>query len=248
MNDVQSESKTLVLLAGGEALRLKSYLHRNDIVKCLSEFGPLCFLDYLLGQAAQAEFKKVIILAGPSRRKVLEHLEQKDLPFEVLLPIEEMPLGTGGCLSLVEESLITDSFWLCNADTYFAENPFLYGSVLLENEAALYQDQHFFFVSQGSSNERGSLDTNASANSNLYDLSSVVYSGVALLKSSVFNEIRRLQAQEGHLALSLEKDIYPALNGQTKLVSWPLAFIDFGTAYGYEKLKEVLGSKDRKFQ
>lgn len=245
MIEPQRETKTLVLLAGGEATRLKEHLQRKDIVKCLTDFGSFCFLDYLLIQAQEADIETVIVLAGPSREKVIHHLNQSKTAFRFEFPIEETPLGTGGALRLATPLIHEDYFWLVNADTYFESNPFQEAAKVLKNQSLLSPlPSHNLFLSRKGFEENMGEVKGVEEFQTLYDLGAWSYSGIGRLETKALQRVLcDLSGRSGlNHRISFEKDVYRLLRMEMALLPWDLSYIDFGTSHGYEHLRKTLAA------
>ncbi|WP_413292295.1 NTP transferase domain-containing protein [Bdellovibrio sp. HCB185ZH] len=227
------ESKTLVLLAGGKASRLNSFLNSQGHVKCLTEFSGRLFLDYLLAQANSAGIEHVIILGGPNREVIENSVRKLNYPMRFSFPQEKVRLGTGGALTLTAPYLQEKYFILANADTYFSENPFeLVKSQLQEHrDAILFMRTH---AAQSSFHEISERITHAWPD--LYQTPSYTYTGLSVLSSELVHNWPSLGLPP---SCSYEKDVFNKIKIRSKFTAYPFAEIDFGTEAGFKHLEKV---------
>lgn len=243
MKNRQLVSKTLVLLAGGAGSRLKSFLQSDENIKCLSLFAGRTFLDFLLDQAQDAGFEKVIILAGANRAAISDVAHKTQRKLQIVFPDEQSPLGTGGALKLVEPHLTEASFFLSNADTFFAVNPFIEIGKLDLSCLTNSDVWGCFFVSDLSRSESpryrpGEQVSSAEvASQTLYGLGDLTYIGIAHLRAEFLSRWSSLGLSA---KASLEADVFPSLQKRAVLVNTNLDFIDFGTGSGYEEMIELV--------
>ncbi|WP_413576219.1 sugar phosphate nucleotidyltransferase [Bdellovibrio sp. HCB290] len=233
MGTTELETKTLVLLAGGKASRLNDFLKTDDQVKCLSRFGDMVFIDYLLSQAIEAGINHVIVLAGPALESISAHIKQSSYPIRFSFPKEETRLGTGGALSLIAPFLDESRFILSNADTFFDENPFLFFQ-----ERLLGTNSVFLLSSRASHSNAQLLQAAKTMHwPDLYNTDEFSYTGIALLNSDVFLNWKSLGLPE---CCSFEKDVFPKIKNAAEFYSANFAEIDFGTEDGFRRLQSIL--------
>ncbi len=233
MGTAELESKTLVLLAGGKASRLNSFLNSENRVKCLTEFEGRIFLDYLLTQAQDAGIKNVIILGGPDRERIEHAVSELNYSMSFSFPVENERRGTGGSLALLAPYLRESHFILSNADTYFAENPFeLLKSLKIQDHLALFlmrnqsKDHHFSKVSLQMS---GSWP-------DLYQTDTFTYTGLSILNSEIIFNWNNFGLPT---TCSFEKDVFGKIKNRSNFISYPFAEIDFGTEAGFKRMQQI---------
>ncbi|MBO9668313.1 MAG: NTP transferase domain-containing protein [Bdellovibrio sp.] len=237
------ESKTLVLLAGGSGSRLSNYLQKPGHVKCLSEFSGLVFLNYLLRQAEFAGIEEVIVLGGPQRELIARAVESEKYQLRFSYPVENQRLGTGGALKLVLPHLKEKKFYLMNADTYFAENPFLliqHYMRSVQNDVRI-QGHLFFDESNSQGKQVHSLGQNGCVQwVDLYSTTPYIYAGVALLSEVLLKDWAAGGIQG---ACSFEKEFFSLYKDQIQCHVYPFRHLDFGTGEGFENLQRLLKPK-----
>ena len=149
---------TLVILAGGASSRMKRSLasntnsltkeeveQANKMSKGLIALGKnkLPLLDYVLFNAKQAGFTKIVFLTGPDNAAFLEHYGQKGNyhGLETYFAVQhipgdrEKPLGTADALlqTIDQQSwLKTSKFVVCNSDNLYSVKAF---SLLAQSQA-----------------------------------------------------------------------------------------------------------------
>lgn len=234
MVNSELESKTLVLLAGGTASRLNSFLNSKNHVKCLSQFADRIFLDYLLSQAQSAGIENVIILGGPNREVIRNAVLKLGISMRFSFPEEKVRLGTGGALTLTAPYLNEEYFILSNADTYFGSNPF----ELLKTQSIGNKSAMFFMRNHSPIASFQEVPTTESQTwPDLYQTPSYTYAGLSVLSSDI---VHAWQSFNFPAVCSYEKDVFGGIKDRSKFISYPFAEIDFGTENGFKQLQEIL--------
>ena len=107
----------VVILAGGKGKRIRHLT--NNIPKPLAKIGGRPFLDILIQNISKFNLNKIFILAGHKGNKIKKKYHNKKINLiDVECIVEKKPLGTGGCLKLIEKKL-TKNFFVVNGDTFF---------------------------------------------------------------------------------------------------------------------------------
>lgn len=106
-----------IVLAGGLGTRLRSAV--SDLPKCLAPIGDKPFLFFLLEELARQGVTRVILSVGYRKEKVMEYVEGREWPFEVVWAVEEEPLGTGGGIRLALSMAREERVLVLNGDTFF---------------------------------------------------------------------------------------------------------------------------------
>ena len=92
----------VIILAGGKGSRIKNYLSSNP--KPLVKIGKMSFLKQLIQNISKYNVNKIIILAGYRGKKIYDKFHGKKINLiDIECVIEEVPLGTGGCLALIKK-------------------------------------------------------------------------------------------------------------------------------------------------
>lgn len=237
MVNSELESKTLVLLAGGMASRLNSFLNSESQVKCLTEFSGRVFLDYLLAQGHSAGIEHVIILGGPNREIIENAVGKLNYPMHFSFPEEKTRLGTGGALTLTAPYLQEKYFILSNADTYFSENPF----ELVKSQSTANKDAVFFmrnFETKPAFHDIS--EQKAHAWPDLYQTHSYTYTGLSVLSSEIVHNWHKLGLP---MSCSYEKEVFNKIKTRAKFTAYPFAEIDFGTESGFKHLQSIFNKE-----
>jgi len=108
-----------VILAGGRGTRLGSLT--DDLPKPMLPVLGKPFLEHLLNYWAGQGIRRFIVSAGYRHESIQAHFGKNWQGIEIVMSIEEQPLGTGGGLLHAERLLASDGSFLClNGDTFFA--------------------------------------------------------------------------------------------------------------------------------
>ena len=108
MNDTR-----VVILAGGKGTRLRPYT--AVLPKPLMPIGEMPILEVVLRQLKSAGFRKITLAVNHLADLMQAFFgDGSALGLEISYCIENEPLGTAGCLSLVED--LTDTFLVMNGD------------------------------------------------------------------------------------------------------------------------------------
>ena len=103
----------VVILAGGKGTRLRPYT--TVLPKPLMPIGDMPILEVVLRQLKSAGFKKVTLSVNHLADLIQAFFgDGSALGLEIEYCIENEPLGTAGCLSLVRN--LTDTFLVMNGD------------------------------------------------------------------------------------------------------------------------------------
>ncbi|GAB2845680.1 nucleotidyltransferase family protein [Actinocorallia aurea] len=103
--------KQAVILAGGNATRLRPYTDR--VPKALVDVGGKPILDHQLAWLADEGVEHVVLSCGYRADVLQRHLLGRTLPLEVTVVVEDRPLGRGGGLKYAARALpLPDAPWL----------------------------------------------------------------------------------------------------------------------------------------
>lgn len=108
-----------ILLVGGKGTRLKQLV--SDRPKPLALVQEIPFLDILLSFLAdQHLFTNVILAAGYMGEQIASQYRTHSYPFALSCIIEPEPLGTGGAIEHCLPHVESETFFVCNGDSYIA--------------------------------------------------------------------------------------------------------------------------------
>ncbi len=110
------EKVTGIILAGGLGTRLRSVT--PDKPKTIVEINHRPFITYLLDQMNSTSLKNIIICSGYLSELVEKEIGNQYGNLEIRYSVEEVPLGTGGALSLALSKVETDYLLVMNGDSY----------------------------------------------------------------------------------------------------------------------------------
>ena len=106
-------NKTALIMAGGFGKRLG---HKTkNTPKPLLKIGNEPMLETLIKKLEESNFKKIYISTFYLYKKIQKHIENRNSKSDIELIIEDRPLGTAGCISLVPEE-DRDLLMVINAD------------------------------------------------------------------------------------------------------------------------------------
>jgi D-glycero-alpha-D-manno-heptose 1-phosphate guanylyltransferase len=112
-----SESHNVcIILAGGFGTRLRSLI--PDKPKCLAPVGNKSFLEIQLGLLKRQGINSFVLSLGYMASLVLDELEKLREEFNIRYVIEETPLGTGGAILHVMNTLRIEEAMVTNGDTF----------------------------------------------------------------------------------------------------------------------------------
>lgn len=103
-----------VIIAGGAGTRLGKM--SKEIPKPMLEVGGKPILEHQIENLKRCGFKDIIICTGHMSHKIEEYfLDGKGIDVEIKYSVEKRPLGSGGCLKMLEDELL-DPFIALNGD------------------------------------------------------------------------------------------------------------------------------------
>ncbi len=110
--------QSCIVLAGGLGTRLRSVV--GDLPKGLAPVGRRTFLELQIDALLAAGIDEVILSLGYQADVVVRALERTLATRPVRHVIEPSPLGTGGALAHVMDTLALDEALAANGDTYLS--------------------------------------------------------------------------------------------------------------------------------
>lgn len=109
---------TVAILAGGFGTRLKSIIKRKP--KVLAQVRKHPFLEYLLHQLNQANFKQAVLCTGYLSDHIEKAFGRKYKNLHLLYSPEQTPLGTAGSLRKALPLLASETVLVMNGDSFCA--------------------------------------------------------------------------------------------------------------------------------
>ncbi|MEP7196693.1 MAG: HAD-IIIA family hydrolase [Saprospiraceae bacterium] len=106
-----------VILSGGFGTRLSHLI--PGLPKSLAPIVQIPFLDYLIRYLIDQRVDHFIFSLGYQHEQIIEFIHSNYPNLHATYCIEESPLGTGGAILNTIDSIESENFFLCNADTYF---------------------------------------------------------------------------------------------------------------------------------
>jgi NDP-sugar pyrophosphorylase family protein len=222
-----------LILAGGLGTRLRRAIGATP--KAMAPVAGRPFLEFLLDRSAQAGFRRVVLLTGYGAETIEGYFGTgQERGLEIAYSREPEPLGTGGALRLAASRFPDERFLVMNGDSFFdialpslveahllsgalatlalahAPEPGRFGGVEAETDGRVSR-----FVEKGEPVPGG-----------------LVNAGIYVIERSVLDAIAPGRA------VSLEREVFPALVGQG-LYAVPFAgsLVDIGVPLDLEALR-----------
>lgn len=105
-----------IVLAGGLGTRLRDTV--GDVPKCLAPVGAQTFLDIQLATLWAAGVGRVVLSLGHQAGQVVALVRTRHAQRPVQWVIEPKPLGTGGAIAHVMDTMGIDEALVANGDTH----------------------------------------------------------------------------------------------------------------------------------
>jgi D-glycero-alpha-D-manno-heptose 1-phosphate guanylyltransferase len=109
-----------IVLAGGLGTRLQSII--SELPKPMAPIANKPFLFYLLKWLEKNGVSRVILSVGHKWEIIFNEFGEHFNSVELVYSVEDLPLGTGGAISLAMSRLKNDHFFIINGDTLFDVN------------------------------------------------------------------------------------------------------------------------------
>lgn len=231
--------KQAIILAGGKGTRLGGFT--KNIPKPMLEVGGKPFLEFLVWNLARQGVSDILIFAGYKSEKIKEYFHNKFFYGSFIkVLIEEIPLGTGGCLKKHKEYL-DDRFWLLNGDTFF-------DSSLLEIFQQFSEDDEIIINGTliDDPDRYGSLVIDSQ--NYVLEFNEKKRSGESLISAGIYLLHKKYITNLPDGFISLEKDIFPNLakHKKIKLFVSEAFFIDIGIPDSLAFARDIFDKKMRK--
>lgn len=224
----------VVVLCGGKGTRLKEVV--SDRPKPMSEINGRSFLDILIGYVSGFGFRRFILCAGYMADFIRQHYSVGKTQVEIVLSVEEVPLGTGGAVKHAEKLVQSSSFLVMNGDSFcpvslsqflefHSKKNALVSMVVTESEDV----KDFGLISLDASQRIVRFEEKKEGKK------SFINAGIYLFQKEVFSLI------PSNVRYSLEHDLFPTLVDQ-KFYGYVTQekLIDIGTPERYEQAKRIL--------
>jgi NDP-sugar pyrophosphorylase family protein len=230
MNDMD-----VVILCGGMGTRLKNVV--SDRPKPMAEINGRPFLDILIEYMMSFGLQRFILCAGYKADFIKQYYYKREPKIEIVLSVEEVPMGTGGAIKNAEYLIQTSNFIVMNGDSFcpfdmlgFLDFHLGKGAVVSIVVVESEDTKDFGLISLDNSqkiirfNEKTGKDENSFINAGIY-----------LFKKEIFSLI------PSNRSYSLEYDLFPEL---VKREFYGFIthekLIDIGTPERYEQAKRNL--------
>lgn len=225
----------LVILCGGRGTRLGTLT--DNIAKPLLQFHNISFITYLINFYKKYPIENFYFLAGYKGKLFIKEFHKKKICLSnSFVQVEKSPLGTGGCLNLIQKKL-KNNFLVINADSFFNYNfniftkkiPNIAKMILVKNKS-YYQN-----------NNLNSLKISKKKKV-IIGKSNYMNGGVYFFSKKIFNYIKKNKKS------SLENDVLMPLIKKNLIDGEKLNsnFLDMGTKINYLLAKKFLNKEFKK--
>lgn len=106
-----------IILAGGMGTRLKSVV--SDVPKPMAPVLDRPFLTYILDNLADSGFTRVILAVGYKKEVIMDYFKNEYKGMDIIYSIENVSLGTGGCIKQAMSYVLEPFVFVINGDTMF---------------------------------------------------------------------------------------------------------------------------------
>lgn len=238
----------VLILAGGLGTRLRAVV--ADRPKVLAPVGGRPFLDVLVARLHAGGVRRIALLLGHFHEQVERHVDDNlrtgypDVNFAC--SVEPTPLGTAGALryAQVHGGLCAGTSILMNGDTYFEFD----AAALLAAHDAAGALVTMATRAVPDSGRYGALDVAADGRVRGFREKDPTI-GAGVINAGVYViEPRLVDAIPGGRAVSLEREVFPALlaaGERIQAVAQDGHFVDIGTAESYAEFETFLRSSSR---
>lgn len=109
----------VVMMAGGKGTRL--YPYTKILPKPLIPIGDIPISEYIANRFYENGFRKFYFILNYKKNMIKAYFNEMERPYEITFIDEDIPLGTGGGLSLLKGH-ISSTFILTNCDSFIDED------------------------------------------------------------------------------------------------------------------------------
>lgn len=109
--------KTALILAGGFGTRLRPLTLENP--KPLIDINGITLTEHVILKLKEAGVERVYLSIGYLADKIINYFNSKNCGAEISYLVEKEPLGTGGCLHLIDKKEFNSDFIVVNGDNLF---------------------------------------------------------------------------------------------------------------------------------
>ncbi|OGH18541.1 MAG: hypothetical protein A3F31_05015 [Candidatus Levybacteria bacterium RIFCSPHIGHO2_12_FULL_38_12] len=222
---------TVAILAGGHGTRLRSVVDQKP--KVLAEVKDHPFLEYLLHQLNQANFKNIVLCTGYLSDQIEKTFGKKYKNLRLFYSQEQKPLGTAGSLRNALPLLNSETILVMNGDSFcvvdfekfykFHREEYSNASIVL---ASVLDTSSFGKVELGSDNGIIGFQEKKAG-------TGLINAGIYLIKKKLIEQL--LQEKK----LSLEHEVFPIWIGKGFYgYRDNNNFIDIGTPENYEQAEQ----------
>ena len=109
-----------IIIAGGEGKRMESF--SRILPKPLLPIGNKTMIEVIMENFLKIGINKFSIMTNYKSEIIKSYLSEKKIIKNIILYKEKKPLGTAGCLSLLDKKKITNNFFVTNCDIIVKED------------------------------------------------------------------------------------------------------------------------------
>jgi NDP-sugar pyrophosphorylase family protein len=226
-----------LILCGGLGTRLREAV--ADRPKGLAEIRGRPFLDLLIERLMHQGLKRFILCTGHRGEQIAAHYARRS-DAEIVLSLEDRPLGTAGAARLAQQHLRSDPFFVLNGDS-FCEVDYPAFHAFHERKRATLS---IVVAPPGRRDDVGSValaDDGAVVSFNERagrGEAGCINAGIYLMRRSLVGVLPE------QTPLSLERDVFPQAARRGGCYGFPVAgpVVDIGTPERFLAAQDLLGN------
>jgi len=227
----------VLMLVGGKGTRMHSVV--KDRPKPMADISGRPFLDKLIEYVSSFGHNRFILCAGHMAEYLTNYYQGMNLPHEIVLSIERVPLGTAGAVKNAEKLVQTDVFCVMNGDSFCPIDltdfiSFHHRKRALVSIAVVEAEQtsDYGLIKLDNSQQIISFEEKTHAAKKGY-----INAGVYLFSKAILAAIPR------NIKYSLEEDFFPSMLGK-KFFAYLFAgeVVDIGSPERYNFAKKFFSS------
>jgi D-glycero-alpha-D-manno-heptose 1-phosphate guanylyltransferase len=228
--------QSCIVLAGGLGTRLRSAV--ADLPKCLAPVGQRPFLQVQIDALLAAGVTDIILSLGYKAEAVITAMQRSPVQRPVRWVVEPQPLGTGGAIAHVMDSLGLDETWVANGDTFLSGDVSAMRQPLERSRGELFRMAVVHVADRG---RFGGVAINAQQQVERFVEKGAAQGGD--INAGLYRLCRAALPSTSPGPYSLESDVLPDLVGQRQVTAVRIdgSFIDIGVPQDYFRFCETHG-------
>jgi NDP-sugar pyrophosphorylase family protein len=231
-----------LILCGGLGTRLRAAV--ADRPKGLADIAGRPFLDILMDDLVRQGVRRVVLCAGFGADQIAaRYAGRRDA--EVILSVEEKPLGTGGAVRLALQHVSSRTFFVLNGDSWCSVDLAALQAFHAAKDAAL----SIVVVEQAGRDDAGTIALAPDQRVASFDEKLGAGNRLRYVNAGIYVMHRSIVAGvPENASASLERDVFPqaARGGRCYGFPVPGPLVDIGTPERYRAAQELLSDVARR--